>query len=415
MEIRSALGLRPEKPNQRTSKTSSEQKSPKTNTTQKTPSLDTYESTPSKLFGTQMESLSHGAVAWDGVIPSSGTLQITDPNALIRDDIDWKAIEQSYTQNSYLTLDDADSLKSTVNHMCSIYLAAKHRLEQIYSNQEDKLSEGMTRLNHLFDRAKSQMVSSFKSTVGHFYENTGNKELAADMGNRFPDLIDKRIKELETYGNDLGIFDPEKNYPYNFLDFALQTYGFQDQEKEDVPEVSQENRQEKYSLKDLQAAGFVAKAASKMNAKELTPMQGDELGLQMAIRYMKMSRTLDSFGIGEKTASLLLSSFDTFLNQYSGEALHDDTQSSSLIYQYAIKQYESTKDLQLSMMQSARKYMDDSFFSTFYDSGNGTRAAKFTRCMFDTSQFLHSLENSSPEELLQSIAGNRLYPMSTYA
>ncbi len=329
MEIRSALGLRPEKPTQRSSKTSPEQKSPKTNTTQKTPSLDTYESTPSKLFGTQMESLSPGTIAWDGVIPSSGTLQITDPNALIRDDIDWKAIEQSYTQNSYLTLDDADSLESTVNHMCSIYLAAKHRLEQIYGNQEDKLSEGMTRLNHLFDRAKSQMVSSFKNTVGHFYENTGNKELAADMGNRFPDLIDKRMEELEAYGNNLGIFDPEKNYPYNFLDFALQTYGFQDQEKEDVPEVSQENRQEKYSLKDLQAAGFVAKAASKMNAKELTLMQGDELGLQMAIRYMKMSRTLDSFGIGEKTASLLLGSFDTFLNQYSGGALHDDTQSSS--------------------------------------------------------------------------------------
>ena len=44
MEIRSALGLRPEKPTQRSSKTSPEQKSPKTNTTQKTPSLDTYDS-----------------------------------------------------------------------------------------------------------------------------------------------------------------------------------------------------------------------------------------------------------------------------------------------------------------------------------------------------------------------------------
>ena len=128
MEIKSALGLRPEKIVQKASKTTPEQKSQKTGTTQKKPSLDTYESSPSRLSGTEMESMSHGAISWDGVIPSSGTLHITDPDSLIRDDIDWKAVEQSYTQNSHLTLDDADSLETTVNHMCSIYLAAKHRL-----------------------------------------------------------------------------------------------------------------------------------------------------------------------------------------------------------------------------------------------------------------------------------------------
>lgn len=136
------------------------------------------------------------------------------------------------------------------------------------------------------------------------------------------------------------------------INVALQIYGFHDHEKEEVKEASQEKEQEKYSLKDLQAAGFVAKTASKMNARELSLMQGDELGLQMAIRYMKMSRTLDSFGIGEKTASLFLDSFDAFLNRYSGGTLHNDSSSASLIYQYAIKQFESTGDLQLSMTQT---------------------------------------------------------------
>ena len=151
-----------------------------------------------------------------------------------------------------------------------------------------------------------------------------------------------------------------------------------------------------------------------MNPKELLFLDSEELGLQMSVRYMKMAAFLDHSGIDKEVSSLLLGSFDTYLNQYSGKALSDKGSSLDL-YQYALKLYESTKDISKVLAQSGSRYMGDRFFSEVLIYGNGTGMSRATRYNLDISQFQMALKDGDSSLILQSIAGNKIYPSPHYA
>ncbi len=414
MEIRPASGFRPEKTAPSASKAGSR---PKKTQNQPHPRMDTYERTDDSPFGRQMKSGSREGIVWDGTVPSPGTLKVIDPNDLIRDGIDWERVEHYYTQNTEITLDNADSVERTVDSMAAMYVAVQKKLESTYADQEDKLSENMQRLDSLFAQGKTRLISSFRSSVGRFYESTGNKGIASSMGNSLSDALDKRIQELESMGDEKGLFSKEKNYSYDFLYVALSVDSLVKQESQADSVENEKNNSLKndksFSLKELQAAGFVAKAASKMDSRELLFLNGKELGIQLAVRYMKMATFLDRSGMDKEMSSLLLGSFGAYLDQYSGGALTDASQSSSL-YQYAVKQYDSTKDIAEIVAQSAIRYFGDSFFSEFLIYGNGAGMARSTRYNLDISQFMTALEQGDSASVLQSIAGNRIYPSSFY-
>ncbi len=418
MEIKSTSSFRPAKAASSSPKRSTQ---PKAAHSQTSPRLDIYRSSEDRPFGSQMLTGSKEGLLWDGTVPPINALKITDPKDLVRDNIPWEDIKRYYTEGTKITLDSADSLESSVNQMTAIYVAAKKTLESTYSDQEDKLSENMEKLNAMFAQAKSQMVSSYQNSVGRFYENTGNKGISSSMGKSLSDAIDERVKELETTGEKKGLFEKDKDIPYSLLQIALIADSFVKQQNpadledpENASRTSGQKGQNHFTLKELQAAGFAAKAASKMNPKELLFLDSEELGLQMSVRYMKMAAFLDHSGIDKEVSSLLLGSFDTYLNQYSGKALSDKGSSSDL-YQYALKLYESTKDISKVLAQSGSRYMGDRFFSEVLIYGNGIGMSRATRYNLDISQFQMALKDGDSSLILQSIAGNKIYPSPHYA
>lgn len=394
MEIRSTSGFRPDKASERksgkTAFSASKTISGQSNTSQITLKPDTYE--------------------------SSGSLKITDPKDLVRDTIDWKSLERFFTQDAAVTLENADALEGSLDHMASLYIAAKKTLENKYSDQKDKYTEGMQRLDALFARGKNLMVNSFKNTVGRFYENMGNKGAGSAMGESLSASIDEKIDELEAYGEKNGFFDKEKDYDFSTLQVVLManclskrtTGSYPGEEKTDSPVSPDENR-EGYSLKELAAAGFVAKAASGMNAEELLFLDNEELALQLALRQMKMSAFLEHSGLDKEMSAFLLGTFETCLNQYSGGAL-DSQNTISDIYQYAMKQYQSSKDISESLTRSAAHYMGDRYFSEFLLYNNQTSLSRSTRYNLDIHQFVSALESGNSADIIQSISGNRIYP-----
>lgn len=416
MEIKSTSGFRPNKAAPSSPRGSHR---PKAAQSQPSPRLDTYQSTGEKPFGSQMQAGSRDGLSWDGTVPALDALKVTDPKDLVRDKIQWDHIKLFYTEGTKVTLDSADSLESSVDQMAAMYVAAKKTLESTYQDQEDKLSENMQKLNAMFAQAKSQMVSSYQSSVGHFYESTGNKGINSSMGKSLSDAIDKRVEEMEAIGEKKGLFDKDKDMPYSLMQLSLMADSIvkrQDRTDSEEPEkasqASGQKGQKDFTLKELQAAGFVAKAASKMDSRELLFLDSNELGLKMSVRYMKMAAFLDRSGISKEMSSLLLGSFDTYLNQYSGGALSGKGSSSDL-YQFALKLYESTKDISKVLAQSGSRYMGDRFFSEFLSYGNSM--SRSTRYNLDISQFQMALEDGDPAGILQSIAGNKMYPPAFYA
>lgn len=387
--------------------------------------LDTYEpSAGSMPFGDKMLTGAESGLSLNGPIPSPGELKLYEPDP-DADGINWKEVEASFFGAS-VTLDNADRIEAKVEGIASMYLAVKDQLEEKFAGREDKLAEKMSRLDSLFQQAKSRMVSSYKGSVGSFYEQMGNKGISARMGDSLSKAIDGKVAEMEAYGKEhrfLGNPEDERKLPYNVKAAFLQAgmiakrEGLQAKGQEVSVSGSQAQGsqvQGEYSLKDLGAAGFAAKAASKMNPKELSLMGDDELGIQMALRYMKMAKALGHFGVGDKMSSLILSTFGTFLDRYSGGALTDKDRASAS-YNYALKQYQSSGDIRQALEKSARKYLDDGFFNQFISSQNGTGASKFTRYRLELSQFMDSMERGDASGMLDSIAGKGRPYLSMYA
>ena len=80
-----------------------------------------------------------------------------------------------------------------------------------------------------------------------------------------------------------------------------------------------------------------------------------------------------------------------------------------------LKQYEKTGDIKKTFTDSARRYLDDGFFSDLITASNQGGMSHSTRYQLSLSQFLNSLEQGNPADILQSIVGNGVWSMSAYA
>lgn len=379
------------------------------NSKQRTVQKDSYEHFTWGNFIEEDKMQTEG-VFFDGKLPEAQTLEITESEA--KDEIDWDFIEQK--MNGNITIDNADRLIYHVNSMAGTYVAAKSHLEQVYTDREDILAEKMEKLNILFNRAKNQMVSSYQNTVGSFYEGLGNSGIRKDMGESLSSIIEHKIEELEDTAEKSGILERTPAPSFQHLQIFFDVKALEAEETRGFSGLSEEENQGKYSLNDLQAAGIIAKTASKMNPNELQLMSDEELGIHLAVRYMKVSELLSHLGVGEKMADMIQTSFETYLDRYSGKALSGQNKAFH-VYHYALKQYESTGSIRQALTQSAKTYLGNSFFDTFIMNKDGGGAAKFTRYQLDLNQFAVALDRGSISEVITSIAGNRVYGLSAYA
>lgn len=402
MEIKSTSSYRPGKATPATAKSTA--RSPKARVAN-TPRLDTFESSAAKPLGEHLLSASKDGLSLHDPIPSPGELALYEPDEAEKDGIDWENIE-NYVSHIHITIDNADDLQRSVHHMASMYVAAKTSLHHQFADREDILSEKMARLELLMTRAKNRLVSSYQNSVGSFYEQMGNHGVASELGKEFSDAIDKRVEEIESLAKERGILEKKDDVSYSFLSVSLEIMSLNNWIFNPDAEAS--------SLKELEAAGFTAKAATKMNANEWGLMGDGELGIHLAVQYMKMAHTLNHWGIGEKMSSLLLNSFETYMSRQAGDARFH-SQGTFAPYQYTLKQYQKTGDIEKAFLTSAHKYLDDRFFSEFIKAPNQTGMSHATRYRLSLNQFLHSLEYGSSADILQSITGNGIYSMSAYA
>lgn len=112
-------------------------------------------------------------------------------------------------------------------------------------------------------------------------------------------------------------------------------------------------------------------------------------------------------------SQIILGSFETFLNQYSGTPLSGSS-STARTYEYALKQYRSTGDLREAVTQTGRKYASDSFFSDFRNFGGSVSMSLSTRYNLDLDQFVRDLGNSGSSSVLPSISGIGSHGFSAY-
>lgn len=403
MDIKTTSDFRPRQ------KTSVSMKSGANQTSQKTlsksgPNVDTFESSAPKIFGDKMLPGSAEGLIFEGPIPSSGTLTYYAPDK--NDGIDWERVEKEFFSKKSVTLDNADSLMSSVDHTVSMYVAVKHRLEQNYRDDEEMLTEKIKRLDAMFDKAKKQLCSSYQSTVGHFYEGLGNKGVSASMGASLSAAIDRRAEEMEEIAkNEFSWYKDEKP-DYIIAQISLEVWALNQREEGKPSKAPSKEDKSEYSLEDLEAAGIVAKAASQMKSETKNLMSEEELGIYLASQYMKISCMLGHSLASEKMSDMILKSFETFLSPKGQTAK---------VYQYALKQYEDTNDIKQAIANSGKKYLKDSFFSDIRTFGNHAHMTLEARYNFDINQFLSELESRGPKAALYSISRTGIGSFSSYA
>lgn len=371
--------------------------------------LDTFEKSIDDVFADTMRSESTGELYLDGPLPASGTLEYFDP--IEHDGIDWERLEKEFFGNRQITIDNADSLMGNVDHMASMYVAVKNTLEQKFAGQEDVLSVKMERLNSLLDKAKRQMTSSYRNTVGHFYESMGNKGAASAMSSDLSDAIDRRIAEMEETTKSMESFENETSYTYKQL--VIEVWAFNQRENGNLSKAASDKDSEHYSLEDLEAAGMAAKAAANMSFANLRQMSDGELGISLAFRYMKMDCLLGHTGVSKDMSDMILKSFGTFLNKYTGNILSGNG-AAAKAYEYTLKQYDFTGNMKEAITQSGRKYAGDGFFSDFLDFGNDTAMSLATRYNLDIDQFMSVLAVRGPSAVLASVSGTGRRGFSVY-
>lgn len=248
------------------------------------------------------------------------------------------------------------------------------------------------------------------------------------MASSLSAAIDTRIAEMEEASKTMNSFQNGTGSTYIYKQVVMEIWAFNQREAEQTPDtasdgaaspdgVSPENTSPKgstlYSLKDLEAAGMAAKAAANMNADGLGLMSGEELGICLASRYMKLASLLSHMGTGEQMSDMILKSFQTFLNRFSGNALSGN-KTAAKTYEYALKQYRSTGNIRESITQTGRRYASDSFFSDFRNFGGNVSMSLSTRYNLDSDQFVRDLENSGPSTVLPSISGTGIHGFSAY-
>ena len=410
MDINMIPGLRPSQSPPAASKSAAKSKKSDSKAPS-SPQIDTFESTASKPWGNHMISGSSGKLHWNGSVPSSGTLEYFDPST--RDPIDWERLEKEYFTNRQITLDNADSLMSSVDHIVSMYVAVKSDLEERYGEQEDILAEKMDRLNGLFQGAKRQLSDSYEKNIGRFYESLGNKGIASSMGSSLSSAIDRRVAEMEKVGKDNGALNHGKGYSYEHKQLIMEVWALNQREEGILSEPAPEEEENLYSLEDLEAAGLMAKAVVNMNSGQLNLMSDEELGIYLASQYMKMSCALGHSKAGEKMSDLILSSFETYLNQYSGKAL-STRKGAADAYQYVLDQYRSTKDMKNAVAEAGQRFVGDSFFSDFLHFGSDISMSLSTHYNLELNQFMSELEEYGPSAVISSVSGTGSHRLSAY-
>lgn len=397
-------------------------KSPKKGAENKTaPITDTFQSSISKRLGDRMLSGTANELRLDSSVLSSKTPDYFDPDQ--HDGINWERLKKEHFGNRQVTLENGDSLRRNVDHMISMYVSVKSTLEEKYGDRVDILAEKMDRLNGLLDKSKKQIVSSYEGSVGRFYEDMGNKGAASSMGSSLSAAIDKRIAQMEEVAKTMNSFADGSDSSYIYKQIVMEVWAFNQREEKPAAEdtfseaaLSEDNfseDKETYGLKDLEAAAMAAKAAANMNIDGLGFMSGEELGICLASRYMKMASLLNHMGTGETMSHMILKSFETFLNQSSGDALSGSSPAVRT-YEYALKQYRSTGDLREAVTQTGRKYASGSFFSDFRDFGGSVTMSLSTRYNLDLDQFVRDLENLGACAVLSSISGTGIHGFSAY-
>lgn len=402
MKINPAAGCRTEKNASSVSKTTSRNAAKhKSSAAGALPKLDTFERSSARPFGGQMAAAGKRGLHLEGGIPSAGELALYEPDEAEKDGIDWEGIEQ-YVSHINVTLENADDIQRSVHHTASLYLAAKTCLQHQFSGREDILEEKMSKLDGLMAQAKSRLVASYQNSVGRFYEQAGNPGAASRLGQEFSKAIEERFGQIESLAKEKGILGSKEEVSYPHLSLSLEVMSLENWIHNPEAEAS--------SLKDLEAAGFVAKAAVSMDPNEWGMMSDGELGIHLALQYMKMAHTLGHLNISEEMSSLLLGSFESYMGQLSGGALTHRKETADP-YQYTLKQYREHGDIRKAFLAGAHKYLEDGFFSTFITAPGGTGMSHATRYNLSISQFFNSLESGNSGDILKAIAANGVYSM----
>lgn len=372
---------------------------------------DTYETSLRPGFHLDaMQAASSDGLFFDGEFSSLEPLEIT--NFEVKDHVDWSWVETR--MNRSINIDNADSLIRNVDTIVSTYVGTKIHLEQTYSEDEDKLAENMAKLDAMFTQAKQRITSSYQTAIGNFYERLGNQGIKQEMGKSLSSSIDRRVEEMEESLKESKVLEFAKGDSYRLIELSLDVKSLNEQNSGNFSGSVLEKGEETYSLYDLQAAGMIAKAAMSINPNELELMSDSELGLHLAVRYMKVTELLKHLGIGKEMSDFLQESFGTYLDRYSGGILNDKSSRAFSIYHYALKQYESSKDIGNALEQSAKKYLGNGFFDAFQTDKNGVGTTKATRYRFELAQFSAALASGNWAGTIQSIAGNRTYSVFAY-
>ena len=87
-----------------------------------------------------------------------------------------------------------------------------------------------------------------------------------------------------------------------------------------------------------------------MNPKELQLMSDNELGIHLAVRYMKMTELLNQLGLDKEMLGFLQEAFGSYMDKYSDGALSDESRAFDA-YHYTLKQYESSGDIKKVLEQ----------------------------------------------------------------
>lgn len=411
MDIKSISGNKTREIHSQTTKATKKGAQAKASSASSTRRQDSYESTLSTGFTTkQMQTASKDSLLFQGELPSANTLEIADFK--VKDQVDWSWVETRMSGS--VTFDNADSLIRHVDTIASTYVATKSHLEQVYAEDEEKLSENMSRLDTLFTQAKQRMVSSYESNIGSFYEGLGNQGARSEMGKSLSTAIEQRVQEMEQMIKEDGRYEKTAEDSFRLIELSLNIQSLNAEESGKFPASITEKGEKAYSLYDLQAAGMVAKAATSINPAELKLMNDNELGIHLAVRYMKVAELIKHLELDKEMSGFLQNSFGSYLDKYTGGALSNKG-SAFDSYHYALKQYEVSGDIQKALEQSARKYIGDSFFNAFQTDKNGIGTTKATRYRLELSQFSAGLTRGDLASAISSIAGNRVYTISAYA
>ena len=258
---------------------------------------DTYENSLQKGFHTDtLQRASADKLMFLGELPPAGELDIAEFET--KDYVDWSWVE--VRMSGSVSMDNGDSLIRQVDTMVSTYVGTKNHLEQTYAEDEEKLTEHMAKLNSMFTQAKDRITSSYGSTVGNFYEELGNPKFRQDAKKSLSSAIDRRVDEMDKSVKESGILEWAKGSSYRLIEFSLDVKSLNDHEAGRVTDSALEKGDEKYSLSDLETAGFAAKATSETGSKNHRFISDDEIRqmeLRLASQYQIAIEHLKHLGL----------------------------------------------------------------------------------------------------------------------